>query len=260
MTLDFKKLLKNALMKQMSIQHVDIKESNVQIFGREELASCGKVVSRLKELYGENFLLDADYWLFFSGTNLTKEMMDKQLFKVVNSAFQNSANDMKDQEMRMFTFDSDDVMNVDKPETAIDDVNIVNTPDTDGQNGRAISDVLASDDDSIDEIKDAVDAELDSDELDSDEGETPDSAEEKEPADEPEADGDDSEIVADTGDAESAAGDSEDADEEIQGPADGQAEDDDSAEDEDDDEVEIDESVVYPDEGEKFVFLKITMK
>lgn len=252
MTLDFKKLLKNALMKQMSIQHVDIKESNVQIFRREELASCEKVVSRLKELYGENFLLDADYWLFFSGTNLTKEMMDKQLFKVVNSAFQNSANDMKEQEMRMFTFDSDDVAKADKPDAAIDDVNVVNTPDSDGQNVRAISDVIASDDDGIDEIKDAVDAELDS-----DEGETPDSAGAEETADEPEAEADDSEI-ADTGDAESAAEEHEDADEETSGPIDSKAEDDDS--DEDEDEVEIDESVVYPDEGETFVFLKITMK
>lgn len=94
MTLDFKKLIRNAVKKQMAIQHFGC---NVQIFKKEELPE--RVAARIRELKGETFLEDANYTLWFSGNNITKETVEKTVFKIANKAMAESANDMNEKDL-----------------------------------------------------------------------------------------------------------------------------------------------------------------
>lgn len=138
MTLNFKKLLKNGITKQLQIQHVELPEDNVQIFKREELEQCEQVAGKMKSLYGENFLLDGDYMIFFSnaGTDIKFEgdFLKKTLFKVINFAAGNSANNMKEDEIRVFAFGKPEKQSA--PESPAEDA--------DSANAAAISGMLES--------------------------------------------------------------------------------------------------------------------
>ena len=62
MTLDVKALLKNLLKKQMSIQHFTAK-TDVFAVG----AIPKRIKDKIKEEFGDQFLLDANYVVFFRG-------------------------------------------------------------------------------------------------------------------------------------------------------------------------------------------------
>jgi len=62
MTLDFKKLVRNAVLGQMKVQHF---ECNAQLFKKDELPE--QVAAAVGKAYGQDFLADANYTLWFSG-------------------------------------------------------------------------------------------------------------------------------------------------------------------------------------------------
>jgi hypothetical protein len=119
MTLIFKKLIRNSLLAQMKIQHVD---ANVQVFKRGEIPEF--VTEKMQELWGENFGLDGDYWIFFSSPTITKKIADTTLFNVVNSALGRAANDMKEGEIRVFDFSKGGVPK-ETPDETSDDADLV---------------------------------------------------------------------------------------------------------------------------------------
>ena len=97
MTLDIKALLKNLLKKQMSIQHFAAKT---------EVFSAGAVPKRIKdkikEEFGDQFLLDANYVVFFRG-EINKEGM-KKLFNLTNKAFGEDANRLVEGDFKRISF------------------------------------------------------------------------------------------------------------------------------------------------------------
>lgn len=141
MTLIFKKFIRNSILAQMKIQHFD---ANVQVFKRGEIPE--KVMNKMQQLWGKNFGLDGDYWIFFSGQNITQEIADKTLFKIANNALGRAANDMKENEIKVFWFKDDETADA-VPEKTSDEVQSLADPGADDANSGAISDTM---DESVD--------------------------------------------------------------------------------------------------------------
>ena len=236
MTLDFKKLIVNAVKKQMAVQHF---ECNVQIFKKEELPEG--VVAKLTKAFGDSFLLDANYTLWFSGNNITKEIVEKTIFKIANKAMGEAANNMNETDLKLVDLGNGTTPSA--PQETPDDVDSMTSPEADAANADAITGLVGSGDEA------KADA--------ADDGTDPEAAEIV--ADEPEPVTDE-EIDSVEGDgAEEEDADIEPVtDEEIGDDDDGDSDDDDN--DDGDDEEDLDESVESPSAGEKFVLLKITMK
>lgn len=135
MTLNFKKLIRNQIKKQMAIQHW---ESNVQIFKRDELPD--RVTSKIKEVFGENYILDADYLLFFSGHDITKELAEKTIFKISNKALGEAANNMTENDIKVFGF-KDDETSASYTDDTTDDVDRLSDPAADDANAAAIDEL-----------------------------------------------------------------------------------------------------------------------
>jgi len=156
MTLDFKKLLKNAIVKQMTIQHVEIPDRSIQIFKRDELITCQRITQRLQSIFGQNFMLDGDFWVFFSdqGSDVTfdKDFAEKTLFKVVNAGLGESANNMTEAELKMFSFEDDR----DVPEKTTDDMDVTKDTDGDEANDRAVAGAIGGEesDEDVDDVLD----------------------------------------------------------------------------------------------------------
>lgn len=147
MTLEFKKFIINNIKKQMSIQHYN---ANVQIFKRDELPE--QVKTKLQADFGNNYLLDADYLLFFSKNDkITKDEIEKSIFKVVNAALGESANNSTPSDFKLFSFDGSKSNDTEKsednaPTETTDDVNSVTDNSADEINTQAIADVIQDDD------------------------------------------------------------------------------------------------------------------
>jgi len=266
MTLDFKKLILNNIRKQMKIQHF---ESNCQIFKKDELPE--NVQNRIKAEKGDIFLEDAHYTIWFSGNNITKEIIEKTIFKIVNSALGSSANDMNEKDLILIDLGGGTTPSA--PQATPDEVDSMTSPEADAANADAITGLVGTgDEDKAEGVDDGLDPEaaeivgdepepVTSDEIDSAEDDfedEPDSGDvepvtqdEIDSVDEPE---DSAENDAEDEPENAADDEMEDADDEPE-----EDEDDDDADEMDDDE-ELDESVESPSAGEKFVLLKITMK
>ena len=230
MTLDFKKLIVNAVKKQMAVQHF---ECNVQIFKKEELPEG--VVAKLTKAFGDSFLLDANYTLWFSGNNITRETVEKTLFKIANKAMGEAANNMNESDLKLVDLGNGTTPSA--PQETPDDVDSMTSSDADVANAEAITDLVGSGDEA------KVDA--------ADDGTDPEAAEIV--ADEPEPVTDEEIDSVEDGDEEEDADIEPVTDEEL-------GDDDDGDSDDDDEEEDLDESVESPAAGEKFVLLKITMK
>lgn len=101
MTLDIKTLLKNLLKKQMSIQHFTAK---TEVFGISAVPK--RIKEKIKEDFGEQFLLDANYVVFFRG-DVDKDGM-KKLFNLTNKAFGEDANRLTEGDFKKISFISTD--------------------------------------------------------------------------------------------------------------------------------------------------------
>jgi len=100
MTLNFKKFLRNQVLKQMRIQHWD---ANVQVFKRDELPDF--VQQRIQKIFGENSLEDADWLVFASAPGITKKTAETTIFKIFNKALGEAANNMIPEEIKVFEFE-----------------------------------------------------------------------------------------------------------------------------------------------------------
>ena len=124
MTLDIKALLKNLLKQQMSIQHFTAK-TDVFAVG----AVPKRIKDKIKEEFGDQFLMDANYVVFFRG-DINKDGM-KKLFNLTNKAFGEDANRLVEGDFKRISFavDSstdeepkDDEEPVEEPENKEEDV------------------------------------------------------------------------------------------------------------------------------------------
>ena len=97
MTLDVKKLLRNLLRKQMSIQHFTAKHD---VFEVDTIPS--KIKTKIYEEFGENYLLDADYVVFFRG-KMTSDQI-KKLYNLTNKAFGEDANRLVEGDFKKISF------------------------------------------------------------------------------------------------------------------------------------------------------------
>lgn len=114
MTLDIKALLKNLLKKQMSIQHFMAK---TEVFSTTAIPS--RIKSKIKDEFGEQYLEDANYIVFFRG-EVDKDGM-KKLFNLTNKAFGEDANRLTEGDFKKISFassDSSDDEVPDEPEDA----------------------------------------------------------------------------------------------------------------------------------------------
>lgn len=140
MTLDFKKLILNNVKKEMKVQHF---ESNCQIFKKQELPVS--VQQKIAALKGESFLADGDYTLWFSGNNITKEIVEKTIFKIMNKACGSSANDSNENEFTMIDLGSGSG-DAEAPTETPDDVPSMTSPAADDANSGAIGELVGTDD------------------------------------------------------------------------------------------------------------------
>lgn len=99
MTLDFKKLIVNAVRRQMQIQHF---QANVQVFKRDEMP--GWVTAQIKSKFGESYDADGDWWVWLSSKELSKDSRETA-FKVLNSALGQAANNMTDTDLKMMALE-----------------------------------------------------------------------------------------------------------------------------------------------------------
>lgn len=97
MTLDVKALLKNLLKKQMSIQHFTAK---TEVFAAEAIPS--RIKRKIKTEFGDQFLLDANYVVFFRG-DISKEEL-KKLFNLTNKALGEDANRLVEGDFKRISF------------------------------------------------------------------------------------------------------------------------------------------------------------
>lgn len=97
MTLDIKALLKNLLKKQMSIQHFTAK---TEVFAVGAIPK--RIKDKIKEEFGDQFLLDANYVVFFRG-DINKDGI-KKLFNLTNKAFGEDANRMVEGDFKRISF------------------------------------------------------------------------------------------------------------------------------------------------------------
>ena len=97
MTLDIKVLLKNLLKKQMSIQHFTAK---TDVFSVKAIPA--RIKDKIKEEFGDQFLMDANYVVFFRG-EINKDGIEK-LFNLTNKAFGEDANRLVQGDFKKISF------------------------------------------------------------------------------------------------------------------------------------------------------------
>ena len=148
MTLDVKKLLTNLLKKQMSIQHFSAK---TKVFGVDVIPD--RIKNKIYEEFGEQFLDDAKYVVFFRG-DINKEGMEK-LFNLTNKAFGEDANRLVEGDFKKISFVSGSQAQVEpeiSPEDAEQDEVTDETPeDQDVEGTEDVEDVEDTEETSDDE-------------------------------------------------------------------------------------------------------------
>ena len=105
MTLKIDQYLVNLVKKEAEIGH-----NNVKIWGGKKDKLRQSVQRKIKDEYGESFLEDADYILFFRSDDLATDDGVKRLFKTVNRALGKNANSMSESDFKKInkTVDSDE--------------------------------------------------------------------------------------------------------------------------------------------------------
>ena len=143
MTLDVKALLKNLLKKQMSIQH---------FIAKTEVFSTGavpkRIKSKIKDEFGEQFLADANYVVFFRG-EIDKDGM-KKLFNLTNKAFGEDANRLTEGDFKKISFAASDNTASEDSEDTDDGVESSEEPEN------AEADETPAEDPSIDDEVDEI--------------------------------------------------------------------------------------------------------
>lgn len=87
MTLDIKKYLTNLIQKEAKISHFQVK-----VDAGKASRLKGQVASSIKSTFGDSYLQDADYILFFEKSEAWSEDDIKKLFELTNRALGKDAN------------------------------------------------------------------------------------------------------------------------------------------------------------------------
>lgn len=87
MTLDIKKYLTNLIQKEAKISHFQVK-----VDAGKASRLKGQVASSIKSAFGDSYLQDADYILFFEKSEAWSEDDIKKLFELTNRALGKDAN------------------------------------------------------------------------------------------------------------------------------------------------------------------------
>lgn len=114
MTLDVKTLLRNLLRKQMSIQHFTAKHD---VFEVDMIPS--KIKTKIQEEFGDNYLLDADYVVFFRG-KMTSDQI-KKLYNLTNKAFGEDANRLVEGDFKRISFAKNTASNTEEEPKEVGD-------------------------------------------------------------------------------------------------------------------------------------------
>ncbi len=114
MTLDVKTLLRNLLRKQMSIQHFTAKHD---VFEVDMIPS--KIKTKIQEEFGDNYLLDADYVVFFRG-KMTSDQI-KKLYNLTNKAFGEDANRLVEGDFKKISFAKNTASNTEEESKEVSD-------------------------------------------------------------------------------------------------------------------------------------------
>lgn len=123
MTLDIPQFIANSIRKESKIHHLDI---NVKAVSKDDVPSS--VTKLIYKDYGDKYLEDADYIVFFWG-GINKDNIDK-LFNVADKALGKSANKLTDKDFKKISMASDDSASEeteDAEETEVDDIDVENT-------------------------------------------------------------------------------------------------------------------------------------
>lgn len=149
MTLDIPQFIANSIRKESKIHHLDI---NVKAVAKDDVPSS--VTKLIYKDYGDKYLEDADYVVFFWG-GINKDNIDK-LFNVADKALGKSANKLTDKDFKKISMDGDDSDDVeDTEETEVENTEVEDTEDDSTDN--------AEDDDASEESTEEAN-ELDEDE------------------------------------------------------------------------------------------------
>jgi len=98
MTLDIAKFISNSIRTQAKIQHLEVKVKT-----SDTKSVPQSVSSIISKEYGEKYLLDADYVVFFWGSIAKDDI--KRLFNVVDKALGKSANKLTDTDFKKISID-----------------------------------------------------------------------------------------------------------------------------------------------------------
>ena len=147
MTLDIPQFIANSIRKESKIHHLDI---NVKAVSKDDVPSS--VTKLIYKDYGDKYLEDADYIVFFWG-GINKDNIDK-LFNVADKALGKSANKLTDKDFKKISMPNDD--NDDNDNEEIEDIEVEDIDDNDEDE--------ASDDEDASNDNDTGSDELDEDE------------------------------------------------------------------------------------------------
>ena len=113
MTLDIAKYLENLVKKEAKISHFAVKVAA----GHTDKLSMS-VRSSIQSEYGESYLQDSDFIMFFTKTDGWKEGDSKKLFDLVNRGLGKDANGMTESDFKKLTKEqaADDVDDEDNDE------------------------------------------------------------------------------------------------------------------------------------------------
>lgn len=95
MTLKIDQYLVNIIHKEFAISHVKCK-----VWAGKKDKIKADVKAQIKAEYGDSFLEDADYCLFFRGDVLNDSSGLKSVFKAVNQALGKSANSLSESDFK----------------------------------------------------------------------------------------------------------------------------------------------------------------
>ena len=98
MTLDIAKYLENLVKKEAKISHFAVKVAA----GHTDKLSMS-VRSSIQSEYGESYLQDSDFIMFFTKTDGWKEGDNKKLFDLVNRGLGKDANGMTENDFKKLT-------------------------------------------------------------------------------------------------------------------------------------------------------------
>lgn len=155
MTLDVKTLLKNLLKKQMSIQHFTAK---TDVFSAAAIP--GRIKTKIKDEFGDQYLEDANYVVFFRG-DVDKDGM-KKLFNLTNKAFGEDANRLTEGDFKKISFASSDSSDDEVPDEKPEEIEEP-PPDASDDVDDKPTDDEKSIDDEVDEIVNEDQVKLDED-------------------------------------------------------------------------------------------------